>query len=165
MPDFVITPNDILSATRKMKDKLTRTPESIPAYFIKRIISVILHPLVTLFNFCIQNSFVPTQWKTSLIVPVYKKGDRSNATNYRPISLTSSFSRLFESILHDKISSHLLYNSLLSSSQFGFLSQTSSCDQLLMCIHEWLVSISKVALLMLFTQIFRRVLILLATSN
>ena len=142
MPDFVITPDDILSATRKMKDKLTRTPESIPSYFIKRIISVILHPLVTLFNFCIQNKFVPTQWKTSLIVPVYKKGDRSNATNYRPISLTSSFSRLFESILHDKISSHLLHNPLLSSSKFGFLSQTSSCDQLLMCIHEWLVSIS-----------------------
>ncbi len=125
-----------------MKDKLTRTPESVPAYFIRRTIHSILHPLVTIFNFCIQYNFVPIQWKSSLIIPVYKKGDRSNVANYRPISLTSTFSRLFESILHVKISSHLLSNSLLSPTQFGFLPQTSTCDQLLVCVHEWLVSVS-----------------------
>ncbi len=103
MPEFTFIESDVLSATLKMKDKLTRTPESIPTYFIRRIIHCILKPLLHIYNTSLKHSIVPCQWKNSYIVPIFKKGNKSNPTNYRPISLTSTFSRIFESVLHDKI--------------------------------------------------------------
>lgn len=104
-----------------MKYKITRTPEGVPAYFVKRTASTLLEPLLCLFNRCLIYAFVPQQWKIGVIVPVFKKGDRSNCKNYRPISLTSTFSRIFEIIICHKITNYLLDHSLLSDSQFGFL--------------------------------------------
>ena len=143
MEDFEITPNDILVAISNMKDKLTRSPEGIPSFYIKRTAQSLLNPLTFLFNFFLTTHFVPDQWKSSRIVPIYKKGDKSNPLNYRPISLTSTFSRLFESILHAKISAYLQKFSLISPYQYGFISNRSSGDQLLSCVHEWLTSIFK----------------------
>ena len=143
MLDFQITTSDVLNAINKLKDKVVRTPEGIPAYFVKRISHNLLLPLSIIFNNILFENFVPVQWKESLIIPVYKKGDKSNPLNYRPISLTSTFSRIFESILHEKITNHLAKNSLLSPDQYGFLANKSSCDQLLICIHEWLLSVSE----------------------
>ena len=142
MENFKITESDILLAVKTIKDKLTRTPENIPSYFIKRCIYSIIQPLLYLFNSSLTHGFVPNQWKCSIIVPVYKKGDRNKPLNYRPISLTSSFCRIFELIVSHKILTHLLSNNLLSSFQFGFLPQRSSCDQLLSCLHQWLCSFS-----------------------
>ena len=143
MPDFTISREDICISIALMKDKITRTPEGVPAYFLKRTSDVLLEPLFFFFNRCLIFSFVPCQWKMGLIVPIFKKGDKSNCKNYRPISLTSTLSRLFESILHHKITCYLLDHSLLSSSQYGFLTGRSSCQQLLVCIHEWLQNVCK----------------------
>ena len=142
MASFEITFLDILQAINGMKDKITRTPEGIPMYFIKRIISSILYPLHFIFNSSLNLNFIPDQWKCSIVVPVFKKGNRSMPENYRPISLTSSFCRIFESILFKKMLSHLQSNNLLSPKQFGFIPQRSACSQLLTCIHQWLISLS-----------------------
>ena len=143
MSDFCISREDIVNAISSMKDKITRTPEGVPAYFLKRTADALIEPLYFFFNRCLIFSFVPRQWKMGLVVPIFKKGDKSNCKNYRPISLTSTFSRLFESILYDKITYYLLEHSLISSSQFGFLPGRSSCQQLLVCVHEWLLSVCK----------------------
>ena len=116
MSDFSISREDIANAISSMKDKITRTPEGVPAYFLKRTADALIEPLYFFFNRCLIFSFVPRQWKMGLVVPIFKKGDKSNCKNYRPISLTSTFSRLFESILYDKITYYLLEHSLLSSS-------------------------------------------------
>lgn len=141
MGDFEITPEDIMSAIFKMKSKLTRSPEGIPSLVLKQISCAILSPLTFLFNSFLLNHYAPHQWKTSFIVPIYKKGDKSNPLNYRPISLTSTFSRLFESVLHSKISDFLHQFSLISPYQYGFLKNRSSCEQLLTCIYNWLCNI------------------------
>ena len=73
---------------------------------------------------------------------MFKKGNRSKADNYRPISLTSSFCRIFESIIFKKIFKHLQSNHLLTPNQFGFLPRRSACSQLLTCLHQWLISYS-----------------------
>ncbi|MEC8568518.1 MAG: reverse transcriptase family protein, partial [Pseudomonadota bacterium] len=69
---------------------------------------------------------------------MHKKGSKKDPKNYRPISLTSGFSRLFETIIHEKVSSFLISSSKLSHSQFGFLAKRSSESQLLSCLNEWL---------------------------
>ena len=60
----------------------------------------------------------PDMWKVSYIVPIFKKGDPSNRENYRPISITSIMSRVFERILVEEINFYLERNSLISDSQF-----------------------------------------------
>ena len=142
MHDFDILPNDILAVTKDMKDKITRTPDNIPSYFIKRIISAIIQPLTFMFNQFLRLHFVPFQWKISHVIPIYKKGNKSLPNNHRPIALTSSFSRMFESIIHKKIMSHLIQNSLISPAQFGFVPGKSSCSQLLATVNEWFQALS-----------------------
>ena len=70
---------------------------------------------------------------------MHKKGNIHDALNYRPISLTSGFSRIYEHIVSVKILNHLFDNKLLTNKQFGFVPNRSSTIQLLTCLHSWLV--------------------------
>ena len=140
MPHFTITKSDIQAAVRKLKGKVSRTPEDIPSFFIKHTLPSIIDQLVIIFNLILQSNTIPHQWKTAIVVPIFKKGNRSKVENYRPISLTSCLCRIFESIIYVKILSHLQTNSLLSPYQFGFLPHRNSCSQLLSCLYKWTIS-------------------------
>ena len=137
MNPFTISHNDIIEAVNGMKDKISRTPEGIPIYLIRRIIPSILHTLSLIFNVSFNQNVIPSQWKNAIIIPVYKRGNRNTAKNYRPISLTSSFCRIFESVVVKNILEHLITNELISPRQFGFLPSRSSCSQLLQCMYKW----------------------------
>ena len=137
-----ITYVEILDAVHDSKDKISRTPDNVPIYFIKRVIGPILQPLIYLFNSFLNQGFVPWQWKMARVIPVFKKGNRNKVQNYRPISLTSSFCRLFESIISKRILNHLQLNSLLTPKQFGFLPNKSTSSNLFTCYHKWLVAFS-----------------------
>ena len=139
MQNFFITYEDIISSINHLKDKIIRTPENIPPYYIKHVIQSIIFPLSLIFNCSLELSDVPKQWKTSFIIPVHKKGNIHDALNYRPISLTSGFSRIYEHIVSVKILNHLFDNKLLTNKQFGFVPNRSSTIQLLTCLHSWLV--------------------------
>ena len=154
MENFVIQSSEVASAIKDLNDKISRTPENIPSYFIKRISSSIISFLVFLFNSSLQFNFIPDQWKKSIIIPIHKKGDLNRPQNYRPISLTSGFSRLLESIIRKKILQHFISNNLFSKNQFGFLPLRSSCSQLLKCIHDWYSNlISKKSTHIIYTDI------------
>jgi hypothetical protein len=58
----------------------------------------------------IKQGKIPNQWKEVLITPLFKKGDRGKASNYRPVSLTSICCKIMEHILHSNIISHLQAN-------------------------------------------------------
>ena len=84
---------------------------------------------------------IPSDWRLANVTPVFKKGISSEVSNYRPISLTSSFSKTFERIVKQQILLYLLENHLISRQQFGFLSKCSTCTQLLDCVNDWTLSI------------------------
>ena len=64
--------------------------------------------LAELFNKCLQESCFPDRWKVSSVVPVFKNvGERSTAKNYRPVSLLSVVSKVFEKLENNKIFDHL----------------------------------------------------------
>ena len=137
MEDFSINISDVKHSLHTLKDKMTRTPEKIPSYFLKRIAPSISQFLVHFFNSCLYFNFVPYQWKTAIVIPIFKKGDKNVPNNYRPISLTSSLCRLFEIILYNIILHHFLSLNLFSRNQFGFFPLRSSCAQLMECLHDW----------------------------
>ena len=64
--------------------------------------------LAELFNKCLKESCFPDCWKVSSVVPVFKNvGERSTAKNYRPVSLLSVVSKVFEKLVNNRIVNHL----------------------------------------------------------
>ena len=87
---------------------------------LKELAGVLATPLATLFNVSPTNGKVPTQWKTATVIPIFKKGKRTDPANYRPVSLTSVLSKVMERILSEDITKHLKNNALMSADQHGF---------------------------------------------
>ena len=80
---------------------------------------------------CLKESFFPVCWKISSVVPVFKNfGERSTAKNYRPVSVLSVVSKVFEKLVNDKIVDHLEKCGLFSDFQYGFRSSQSTADLL-----------------------------------
>ena len=76
-------------------------------------------------------------WKTAEVVPIFKKGKKSDPNNYRPVSLTSSVCKLVETVIRDAIFKHLESNELLTDAQYGFRKGRSCCTQLLDSMKDW----------------------------
>ena len=97
-------------------------------------------PLAILFNKSIKNSTSPDQWLEALITAIYKKGEKNITDNYRPISLTSVFSKIFESIVRSAIVKHMNINNihnLFADEQHGFVPMRNWATQLLVCLEAW----------------------------
>jgi len=62
----------------------------------------------------------PERLKFSLIKPIYKSGDKSSLSNYRPISLLPVFSKILEKVIHKRLFDHLNNNDILIKHQYGF---------------------------------------------
>ena len=87
-----------------------------------------------LFNKCLKESCFPDCWKVSSALPVFKKvGERSTAKNYCPVSLLSVVSKVFETLVNNRIVDDLEKCGLFSDFQYGFRSSRSTAD-LLSCI-------------------------------
>jgi len=68
----------------------------------------------------------PDRLKYSEIKPICKKGDKTQITNYRPISLLPVFSKIFEKVLYKRLHNHSSSNNILVKEQFGFRCNTST---------------------------------------
>ena len=69
-------------------------------------------PLTNLFKLSINTGIIPTSWKLAQITPIYKKGDRSNPRNYRPISITSILCRILEKLIKIQLMNYLTQNEI-----------------------------------------------------
>ena len=83
----------------------------------KQIISPVL---CDLFNLCIIQGIYPDALKVAEVIPVFKKGDKYNVNNYRPISILSQFNKIFEQLINSRLTKYLEKFNLLSEHQFGF---------------------------------------------
>lgn len=99
---FVFEPIDeieIKNAILDLKNKKSVGIDKLKAETIKNIAPFILEPLSYLLNKCVNKGIYPSAFKQSIITPLYKKGDTTVATNYRPISLVTHLSKIFEKII------------------------------------------------------------------
>ena len=86
---------------------------------MKEIIQVISKPLIYIINLSLTTGKVPDSMKIARVMPVYKSGDRHLVSNYRPISILSSFSKILERAVYIRTSQFLEKHNILSDSQFG----------------------------------------------
>eukprot|EP00061_Rhincodon_typus_P005156 g24348.t1 len=83
-----------------------------------------------------KESEVPEDWRIADVVPLFKKCNRDNPGNYRPVSLTLVVGKLLEKILRDKIYAHLEANGLISDRQPGFVRERSCLTKLIGIFEE-----------------------------
>lgn len=86
---------------------------------------------------------IPSDWREALVVPIFKKGDKHQASNYRPVSLTSIVCKLLEHIIHSSVMKHFDQNEVLCDNQHGFRKKRSCETQLLSTVQEIASSTAK----------------------
>ena len=105
-------------------------PYSVPVTILKIIRDYISEPLACLVNDSFASGNFPEKLKLARITPVFKKGSRSDIDNYRPISVLSNFSKLFEKAMYHRLYNYLEEFKILYPLQFGFREKCSTTHAL-----------------------------------
>jgi hypothetical protein len=111
---------DVGKLIDRMKPKTSCGQDGISNKLLKHIKSEILLPLTLIINQSILSGIFPNKLKIAKVLPIYKKDDECIFSNYRPVSVLSSVSKVFERVLHDQLYNHFVKNNLFFHSQYGF---------------------------------------------
>lgn len=118
----------VLESLKRMKPSLSCGADGIPPAILKTYGSIFVPVLTVIFNQCLKTNVFPLAWKISRVRPIFKSGSKSDATNYRAVSLLCACSKLFETALYKLLSSSV--QNLLVSKQHGFISGRSTTTNL-----------------------------------
>lgn len=111
--------DEIINIVRSLK-QTSPGHDMVHIKVIKRCIEEISPILVFIINKSFSVGEFPRQLQIAKVIPVYKKGNRCIPHNYRPISILSAFSKIFEKVMSIRLFQYLTEKSLLSTNQFGF---------------------------------------------
>jgi ribonuclease P/MRP protein subunit RPP40 len=139
---FAVSIDAIKRVFRSLPNHSSPGPDGISNILLKEGGHDLLLLVYNLFSLIISLGVLPTEWKTAEVVPIFKKGNRNDCKNYRPISLTCTLCKVFERLLKDVMLDFLMTNDLLNRSQHGFLPKRSCCSALLTFVEEVTSSIS-----------------------
>ncbi|CAC5386630.1 unnamed protein product [Mytilus coruscus] len=119
--------------------KIDKSPgmDKLHPRLLKEITESLANPLCIIYNQSLESKTVPNDWKNAMISTIFKKGNKSLAKNYRPVSLTSVVCKIMEKILREFIIEHMKKNNLFSKKQYGFIAGRSTGLQLLEVIDKW----------------------------
>ena len=116
---------------KNLKTRKAPGPDQITPKILKELANEISPALTLLYQSSIDSGIVPEDWRTAFVTPVFKKGERYKAANYRPISLTSIPGKLLEHIIVHTIMDFAENNNILCKEQHGFRKQRSCISQLI----------------------------------
>ena len=115
------TKSEIVKASRKLKNGKSTGFDGISNEMIKSIVlTKFCDILVILFNGIMKTSYFPKCWKTGFIVPIFKSGESSDPGNYRGITITSCFGKLFTLIINERLLEFLNHRKTINVCQIGF---------------------------------------------
>ena len=111
---------EISTIIKSIKTKNSRGYDEISTQVLKISSNYIVSPVTYICNKIISLGIFTDRLKFAIVKPVYKKGDKKNCSNYRPISQLTSFSKIFEKAIYSRLTEHLVNNKLLAGNQYGF---------------------------------------------
>ena len=100
--------------------------DNISARLLKHGAKVICSSITKLLNLSIRSGKFPEIWKCSKVSALFKSGDRRNASNYRPISVLPTLSKILEKVVHKQFYEYLDSNNIISNKQYGFRPRLSA---------------------------------------
>ena len=130
LSQIIVSEQDILDMISTLDANKAVGPDIISNKMLIAVKVQIAKPLCMLFNKSLHQNIFPTDWKLAHVIPLFKAGDKSFPSNYRPVSLLSCVSKLLEKIVFKHIFNHLQGNKLLCKFQSGFLPGCSTTHQL-----------------------------------
>ena len=124
-----VTDETILDILKNLDVTKATGIDNIAAIFLKDGAEILASPIAQLCNLSISTSTFPDDCKTAKLVPIYKKGSKTDPKNYRPISLLPLISKIIEKVIHNQTQSFLDENNILYDYQSGFRKKysTESC--------------------------------------
>ena len=132
-----ITKSTVLQKLLELKVNKAPGPDGIHSYILKACANTLYVPLTILYSQSLSSGVLPDEWKQAHVVPVFKKGQRNQASNYRPISLTSLVVKILESIIRSELVTFLDGQGILNGEQHGFVNRKSCFTNLLSTFEEW----------------------------
>ena len=132
-----ITEDMVRKKLSNLKTSCAPGPDGIHPRVLKEAAVQLALPLSILFQKSIDSGVLPDDWKVGTVVPIFKKGCRSEPGNYRPVSLTAIPCKVFESLIRDCLMTHLSEQEILYDDQHGFRPRRSCSSQLLEVLEEW----------------------------
>ena len=130
-----ISENEILKLIKNLDIHKACVEDDIPTKSLIENSDIISNYIANFYNDSIKNQFFPESLKFANLIPIYKKEDRTNKENYRPVSLLPIISKIFERDMYNQILNHI--NSYLSPYLFGFRKGYSTELCLSVMIEQW----------------------------
>ena len=112
------SPGEVVCAIQSLKK--TGLLHDVPPRMLRLGVNYFAPLISKLFNSCLDHGVFPDAFKFSKITPLFKKGSRHQIENYRPISILSNLNKIFEKLMHTRLSSFFESRNVISCSQFGF---------------------------------------------
>ena len=139
LDDFLITESEVFQALSSLDLSTAMGCDGIGPRLLKHCALAVYQPLHHLFCLSLSQHYIPVEWRTHMVRPIFKSGDRNSVKNYRPISLLCVTSKFLERIVYNHIIDFAINS--ISPYQFGFLRHRSTLQQLLIFL-EYHIHIS-----------------------
>ena len=138
-----ITATDILTYILQLNVNKCAGPEDIPIKIVKMSAFVIAPVLELLFNNCLYSGMFPSSLKMGKIVPIHKEGQENECCRYRPITLPSLLSKIFQKCIYEQMYAYFVKFNLLSPKQYGFRQNCSTSQAVRKLYDDFLESLDK----------------------
>ena len=125
-----ITVEEVITVIKKLDTGKSFGCDEVHPRLVKEAGVYIAPALAHVFNCCFNNGIYPPQLKRAKVIPLFKDGDPTDVSNYRPISLLSVLNKIFEKIIHARLSKHFQDNNIFTSFQHGFRAKHSTTTAL-----------------------------------
>ena len=135
--DIVVQENGIQKLLANTKPNKASGPDGIQARLLKELSNELAPVFKILFQASLNQGRVPKDWKEANVTPLFKKGEKSDPGNYRPVSLTSITCKILEHIICSNIINHLDKHNVLTPYQHGFRKYRSCETQLIGLIDDF----------------------------
>ena len=135
--NHTVLPNGVAKQLAQLNPQKACWPDELPSRVLKEIAQAASEWLAFIFSQSFYLNVAPSDWSKSCISAVFKKKNKSDPSNCRPISLTSICCKVMEHIVLSHMAKHLSSNNILIDEQHGFRQQFSCETQLISAIHNW----------------------------
>jgi hypothetical protein len=134
--DIDITVEGVKNILKKLNPRKATGPDGISARVLRELAEEVAPSLTLIYRSSISSGSVPSDWKSALVTPIFKKGEHYDPANYRPVSLTCIACKVMEHIVVSSTMGHLERNNILNPRQHGFRRQRSCETQLLELVDD-----------------------------
>ena len=125
------SPEEIMSIAKELRSTHSCGLDDISPQLARPTLDFVSAPLAHIINCSIANGIVPNDLKVAKVIPIFKSGERNKLNNYRPISILPYFSKFFEKVMYQRLTTYFTARNTLSTNQYGFRSGHSTFMALL----------------------------------